>query len=408
MARSSSVIVVGGGIVGLAVAARLAQPRPGAGSGCEVIVLEKEPTWAAHQTGRNSGVIHSGLYYRPGSRKASMCQAASASMLAFAREHGVPAQRCGKLVVAVTQPEVERLRALQQRAEANQVPVRWLEPSEIKEFEPKVAAIAALRVESTGITDYRAICTALAEQLADHGADLRLSTRVTAIRADGQGVTAETTGPAVRADALVNCAGLHSDRVAASGGQRPGVRIIPFRGEYYELRPERRDLVRGLIYPVPDPRLPFLGVHLTRMVDGSVHAGPNAVLALRREGYRWLDLSVRDTCQTLAYPGFWRLAKTYLATGVSEVARSLSKQRFAAALARLVPGITADDLVPCAAGVRAQALTPAGALVDDFLIQTGPRQVHVLNAPSPAATSALEIAAEVAGRVTAGLRATNG
>lgn len=394
MPHTSSVVVIGGGIVGLAVAERLRC------HGHDVIVLEKETTWAAHQTGRNSGVIHSGLYYRPGSQKARMCQAASTAMLAFAREHDVPAERCGKLVVAVDEGEVGRLRVLAERAQANGVPTRWLAGPEIEEFEPRVKAVAALRVETTGITDYRAVCEALAATLVKRDADLRLGTQVVGIGRDtSSGVVVETTAGEVRADALVNCAGLHCDRIAAMAGLRPRIRIIPFRGEYYELRPDRRNLVQGLIYPVPDPRLPFLGVHLTRMVDGSVHAGPNAVLALRREGYRWREMSPRDLAGTLTYPGFWRLAGNYLGTGVMEIARSLSRRRFADALARLVPDLVADDLVPCTAGVRAQALTPSGALVDDFLIELAPRQVHLLNAPSPAATSALEIAKEVAARV---------
>lgn len=396
------VIVVGGGIAGLAVAHELA-----VGRGHEVTVLEKEDHWAAHQTGRNSGVIHAGLYYKPGSLKARMCVAGNASMAAFAAERGVAVDRCGKLVVAVDSAELPQLNMLLERAKANGVPARLIDPAEAREYEPEVACVAALRVESTGITDYPGICRVLAADLVAAGADLRLGARVTAIAADrgpsGARLAVEAGGTRLPADGLVNCAGLHSDRVARLAGLRPKARIVPFRGEYYELRPERAGLVRGLIYPVPDPQFPFLGVHLTRMVDGSVHAGPNAVLALRREGYSWGELSVRDLAATLAFPGFRRMARRHYRAGAAEMARSFSRARFAASLARLVPALTEADIVRSGAGVRAQAVTPAGDLVDDFLVQTAPRQVHVLNAPSPAATGAFEIARHVADELTKAL-----
>lgn len=394
--RAGTAVVVGGGIVGLAVARELS------GQGWRVTVLEKEPRWAAHQTGRNSNVIHSGLYYRPGSLKATMCRDGRSSMVAFAREHGVPVDVCGKLVVATGDHEVPRLRALHERGTANGVTVRMLDPAAAREYEPEVAAVAAMRVEETAVTDFPAVCAVLVRLLTAAGAELHTGVEVTGIHpADGGRVRVVTTGPEFTADLLVNCAGLHSDRVARMAGLRPGVRIVPFRGEYYQLRPERGHLVRGLIYPVPDPDLPFLGVHLTRMIDGSVHAGPNAVLALRREGYRWRDVSVADLAGTVVFPGFRRLARRYLRTGWHEVARSLSRRRFAAALARLVPAVEEADLLPCQAGVRAQAIARDGALVDDFLIETAPGQVHVLNAPSPAATSALEIAKGIVARVPA-------
>jgi len=381
-----SVVVIGGGIVGLAVAAELAS------RGARVTVLEKERRWGAHQTGHNSNVVHAGLYYKPDSLKARMSVAGNASMVAFAREHGVPVEVCGKLVVATSADELPRLHDLAARAEANGVPAKLVSAGEALEYEPEVACVAALRVESTGIIDYPAVCAALVRSLDGH--DLRLRSPALAIRTAGSSVEVATPQGVVRADALVNCGGLQSDRIARLAGLHPAARIVPFRGEYYELR--RTDLVRGLIYPVPDPTLPFLGVHLTRMLDGSVHCGPNAVLALRREGYRWSDVSLTDLAEVARFPGAWRLARRYARTGVDEVLRSLSRKRFAASLARLVPAVREDDLVRAESGVRAQAMLPDGSLVDDFLIETAPRQVHVLNAPSPAATGSLEIAKYVA------------
>jgi len=388
------VVVIGGGIVGLATARELATRR-----GSRVTVLEKEPRWAAHQSGHNSGVVHAGLYYRPGSLKARMAVAGNASMVGYARETGVPVDVCGKLVVATSEDELPRLRNLAANAEANGVPAVLVDPLRAKEIEPEVSCVAALHVQSTAIIDFELVCRAMVEELDTAGADMRTGTRVRGIRPSPSGLVVETESGDVRADALVNCAGLHSDRIARLAGLRPCARIVPFRGEYYELVPGRRDLVRGLIYPVPDPRLPFLGVHLTRMIDGSVHAGPNAVLALRREGYRRRDVSALDLADSLRFPGTWRLGRDCWRPGLDEVRRSLSRRRFAESLARLVPAITEADLVPAGAGVRAQALTPAGKLVDDFLFAVAPRQVHVLNAPSPAATSSLEIARHVADRL---------
>ncbi|PRX47912.1 L-2-hydroxyglutarate oxidase [Prauserella shujinwangii] len=389
------VVVIGGGIIGLAVARELVL------RGAEVTVLEKEDRWGAHQTGHNSNVVHAGLYYRPGSFKARMSVAGNHSIVDFAREHGVPVEVCGKLVVATGERELPALGVLAERAAANGVPARLVSPAEAREYEPEVACVRALRVESTAIIDFPAVCAALARSLESAGADLRLNAPALGIRPRaGGGVEVATGDGVVRADALVNCAGLQSDRIARLAGLRPRARIVPFRGEYYELRPERRHLVRGLIYPVPDPALPFLGVHLTRMLDGSVHAGPNAVLALRREGYRWSDVSLGDLAEVARFPGTWRLARRYaFPVGLDEVRRSLSRRRFAASLARLVPAVGPDDIVRHGSGVRAQALLPDGSLVDDFLIETAPDQVHVLNAPSPAATSALEIAKHVADQV---------
>jgi len=347
--------------------------------------------------------VHAGLYYKPGSLKARMSVAGNQSIVEFAKDNGVPVEVCGKLVVATSEAELPALGVLAERAEANGVPAKLIGADEAREYEPEVACVRALRVESTGIIDFPAVCRALVRLLEEAAADLRLGTPALGIRAGAHGGVEVATGSEVlRADHLVNCAGLQSDRVARLAGLTPKARIVPFRGEYYELRPDRRHLVRGLIYPVPDPSLPFLGVHLTRMLDGSVHAGPNAVLALRREGYRWSDISVGDLAEVARYGGAWRLARKYAyPIGLDEVRRSFSKRRFAASLAKLVPAVGPDDIVRHGSGVRAQALLPDGSMVDDFLIESAPGQVHVLNAPSPAATSALEIAKHVASEVEA-------
>jgi L-2-hydroxyglutarate oxidase len=392
-------VIIGGGIVGVATAHRLTVDRPDA----TVTVVEKEDRLAAHQTGHNSGVIHAGVYYRPGSLKARLCRAGSQSMVAFCEEHSLPARVTGKLIVANDADELPRLKALHERATANGLPVTLITPEQAREYEPHVACLAALHVASTGIADFAAVCRTLARLVEKAGGQVRLGTRVTGIRPDGGSAgrvtVVETTGGELRADYLINCAGLHADAVARLAGLRPEARIIPFRGEYYELRPDRRDLVRGLIYPVPDPQFPFLGVHFTRMIDGSVHAGPNAVLATAREGYGWGRLRPGDVADEASWPGLWRLARRHWRYGLTEVLRSLSKRRFTESLARLVPEVTEADLVRGGAGVRAQAITRDGGLVDDFLIVRGPRQVHVLNAPSPAATSSLEIAKHIVGEL---------
>ncbi|MEV6367328.1 L-2-hydroxyglutarate oxidase [Micromonospora musae] len=388
-------VVVGGGIVGLAVAHRLMIDRPGD----QVTVLEKEAGWAAHQTGHNSGVIHAGVYYKPGSLKATLCKAGSASMVEFCREHGLAYDICGKLIVATDTEELPRLHDLHQRALANGLPARLIEGAEAAEHEPHVAAVAALHVSSTGIVDFGEVCRKLAELLTAGGAELRTGTEVTGVATRPESVVVSTTAGEFVADVLINCAGLHADRISRLAGVPTPVRIVPFRGEYYELVPQRRDLVRGLIYPVPDPQFPFLGVHLTKMIDGSVHAGPNAVLATAREGYSWSRVSPRDVWDELSFRGLWALGRQHYRYGLTEVARSLSKKRFAASLARLVPELTATDIVRAGAGVRAQAIRPDGGLVDDFLIVEADRQVHVLNAPSPAATSSLEIARHIVSRL---------
>ncbi|GAA1930796.1 L-2-hydroxyglutarate oxidase [Streptomyces sodiiphilus] len=386
------VLVIGGGIVGLATAHALRAARPG----LAVTVLEKEAGEARHQTGRNSGVIHSGVYYRPGSMKARFAVRGAAEMGKFCAEHGIPHAVPGKMIVATDRSELPRLHELAQRARRNKVPVRELGPAQIAEREPEVRGVAALHVMTTGTCDFAAVARQLAEL-----ATVRLGTEVTAVdRRPGVGVAVRTAdGHVLRARALVNCAGLYSDRIAELAGDRPGLRIVPFRGEYYRLAPGREYLVRGLVYPVPDPAFPFLGVHLTRGLDGEVHIGPNAVLALAREGYDWRTVRPGELAGTLAWPGMWRLAARHWRAGALELRRSWSKRAFTAAVRRLLPAVTEDDLLPAPSGVRAQAVLPDGTLADDFRIVEGPHTVHVLNAPSPAATASLPIGREVASRV---------
>ena len=384
------VIVAGAGIVGLATAAELIR------RGHTVTVLEKESGIAQHQSGNNSGVIHSGLYYKPGSLKAKLGTAGATSMRRFAEENGVSVEMCGKLVVATELSQVPALQELHRRGQANGVPCRMISSEKAKEYEPYVSSVAAVRVESTGIVDFRGVCDALRRQIEQAGGDLRLGQKIVGITSRPDAVTVSTTTAEFRGDQFVNCAGLHSDRLARLAGLTPDVRIIPFRGEYYELTPEASYLVKGLIYPVPDPAFPFLGVHLTRMINSSIHAGPNAILALAREGYTKLKINPRDVADSLRWPGLWRLGKRYWRTGFEEAARSLSKKRFLASLRQLVPDLPDDCLVPTHAGVRAQALRRNGQLVDDFYYERKTRQVHVLNAPSPAATASLEIAKRIA------------
>ena len=391
MTGTRRVAVVGGGIVGLAVAERVQRADPSAA----VTVLEKEHDWARHQTGRNSGVLHSGLYYPPGSLKARWCRAGADAMLAFAREEDVPHQVTGKLVVATEPAELAGLDALRERGRANGLTVTPLTAEQAREHEPHVAALAALHVAETGVVDYRTVCAALVRRLRDGGARLVPGTEVVGGRDGAREVVLETTSGEVVADAVVVCAGLHADRVARLLGHRPSVRIVPFRGEYRSLTPEGARLVRGLVYPVPDPAFPFLGVHLTRGVDDEVHAGPNAVLALAREGYTWGDVSPADLAGTLSYAGFWRLARRHHRSGAAEMVRSLSATRFTRSVQRLVPDLREEHLVPAPAGVRAQAVRPDGTLVDDFLVERHGRVVHLLNAPSPAATASFEIARHV-------------
>jgi (S)-2-hydroxyglutarate dehydrogenase len=392
-AKEERIVVVGGGIVGMATALSLAE------RGHPTLVLESEARVAAHQTGHNSGVIHSGLYYKPGSLKARTCRAGLEAMYRFCAEEGVPHRRCGKLVVATREDELSRLQTLEERGQANGVTLRRLTPAEIREHEPEVAGVAGLWVEDTGVVNYAEVTTAMARRLSRLGSEVRTGHRVLGIRMTGTGTVLETSQGAVEADQLVNCAGLQSDRVARMAGIDPGVRIVPFRGEYYTLRPERAALVHGLIYPVPNPALPFLGVHFTRGVDDVVEAGPNAVIAFKREGYRWSDVSVRDIADWAAFPGFWRMVRGQWRNGLEEMRRSLSRARFLHSLRTLIPTLTDADIAPGGSGVRAQAVDRSGRLVDDFALAHGPRQIHVLNAPSPAATASLAIGKEIASQL---------
>ncbi len=391
MSHDCDVLVIGGGIVGMASAHAITRAAPGT----RVVVLEKEAGPARHQTGRNSGVIHSGIYYRPGSLKARYAVRGAAEMIKFCSEHGIPHEVTGKLIVATERDELPRLHALVQRGRLNGIPVRELGPAQIEEYEPEVRGLAAIHVGSTGVCDYGRVTGELARS---SGAEVRYGAEVRVIARRASGVAVRCAdGTVVRAKALVNCAGLHCDRVARLAGDSPGMRIVPFRGEYFDLA--RPELVRGLVYPVPDPAFPFLGVHLTRGVDGGVHVGPNAVPALAREGYGWSVVRPGELAGTLAWPGSWRIARRHWRYGAGELHRSLSKRAFTEAVRRLLPAVTEADLTPAPAGVRAQAVLRDGTLADDFLIREAPRTVHVLNAPSPAATASLPIGREVARRV---------
>ena len=393
----SDVAVVGGGIVGLATALALSERFPG----CRVAVLDKERRVAAHQTGHNSGVIHAGIYYKPGSYKARLCVDGVRRMVAFCEAHAIPYERCGKLIVATTADEIPRLEALHERGTANGVPdLRMIEPDEVRTIEPHARAVRALHSPRTAIVDYTAVASAMAATLSARGVQVVTGARVDGVNRIGRDLVLRTPlGPLTAAN-VVNCAGLQSDRVARCMGANPGVRIIPFRGEYYTVRPDRQ-LVRGLIYPVPDPEFPFLGVHFTKRIGGEIEAGPNAVLAFAREGYRMRNINAPDLLGVVGFGGFWRMAARYWRTGLYEFYRSLSKRLFVRDLQYLVPDITEADLAPGGSGVRAQAVSPTGALLDDFSIVESANAIHVLNAPSPAATASLAIGehiAELAGR----------
>ncbi len=390
--------VVGAGIVGLAVARELARRRPDS----TVVVWEKEPRVGAHQTGHNSGVVHAGIYYRPGSLKAELCTRGRRLLEGFCAEHGLPFDACGKLVVAVDPDEVGRLDALERTATQNGVPgLRRVGPGEIRDLEPHAAGLVALHSPATAITDYAAVAETMAGELRAGGADVRTSSAVTTIRRVPGGVLVVSRGEAHRVDRLVVCAGLQVDRVSRWVDGDADPRIVPFRGEYLTVRPEKRSLVRGMVYPVPDPRYPFLGVHFTRRVSGELEVGPNAVLALRREGYRRFDVRAADVRELLAFPGFWRMARRHWRTGVKEVGASLSTRAFMRAAQRYVPEIGAADVVRGGAGVRAQAVGRDGSLLDDFRITGSDGVTCIRNAPSPAATSSLAIAEHVADRVLA-------
>jgi L-2-hydroxyglutarate oxidase len=388
-------IIIGGGIVGLATAMQLAQRNPNT----RILVLEKEKEIASHQTGNNSGVIHSGIYYKPGSFKAKFCRDGCRSMVAFCQEHNIPHEVCGKVIVATKPEELPRLNNLYQRGLENGIPIAKLSDEQVQAIEPHVRCLAGIRVDSTGIVDYKQVCQKYAEILRDRAGNLQLNTQVIHIKETSEGYVIKTNQGDFEGRFLINCAGLYSDRVAKLGGVNPEAKIIPFRGEYYELKPEKRYLVKNLIYPVPNPNFPFLGVHFTRMIDGNVHAGPNAVLSFKREGYRKTDLNLRDLAESLTYPGLWKLVAQYGAIGVGEIIRSFSKTAFVRSLQQLIPEVQPEDVIPTHAGVRAQALSPTGNLVDDFLIVEGRKALHICNAPSPAATASLEIGKAIAERV---------
>jgi len=388
-------VIAGGGIVGLATAYRFQERFPGR----RIVVLEKERDVAEHQTGHNSGVLHSGIYYKPGSLKAQNCRAGKLAMEAFCEEHGIAFDRCGKVIVAVDESEFPALDRIFERGQASGVQCEMIGTERLGELEPHAAGVRAIHVPEAGIVDYREVCRKLAELISQRGAEIRFGHRVRGLRQSDREVVVETTGGDVSGELLVNCAGLHCDRVTQMGGVRPEAKIVPFRGEYYELTPEATHLCRNLIYPTPDPKFPFLGVHFTRMIHGGVECGPNAVLAFAREGYRKRDINPRDLFESLTYVGFLRMASRHWRTGMGEMWRSFSKQAFVKALSRLLPAIRAEHLEAAPAGVRAQALSPDGTLVDDFLVQPNERIVNIGNAPSPAATASLNIGKLVVDRL---------
>jgi (S)-2-hydroxyglutarate dehydrogenase len=394
-----TVAIIGGGIVGLATAHQLLQRFPST----RLLLLEKESGPGKHQTGHNSGVLHCGLYYKPGSAKARLAVQGIRQMVEFCQRHAIQHEICGKIVVATQQDELPHLHALSKRGQANGLEgLRLLGPEQIRELEPHAAGLEALHVPQEGIVDYTAVVHAMVDEIRAKGGDIRFSSEVTRLQ-NRNGWTIETTSGAYEAAFIINCAGLHCDRISRKAGARDPAKIVPFRGEYYNLRPDRQHLVRNLIYPVANPKFPFLGVHFTRLIHGGIEAGPNAVLAFAREGYRHTDISLRDMIETLTYRGFWNFLLRYPAMCWEELRRSYSKRLFCLSLQRLVPDIRIEDLSPGGAGVRAQALAPSGELVQDFHFVEQDRALHVLNAPSPAATASLAIADEIVNRAQAAI-----
>ena len=385
-------IIVGGGIVGLATALAIKQKDPD----CKLALLEKEGDWAIHQSSRNSGVIHAGVYYKPGSKKARFALAGNTSMYAFCTEHEIPYERCGKLIVATSSSQIPGLGGLYERAKANGLEIHRIDADAAQEIEPHVNCVEALHVPSTGIVDFKTVALKYVELLESQGVDLFLGTKVLGVKAQNRGYILSTNLEVFQTKYLISTVGLHSDRMARSAGVGPGMKIIPFRGEYWHLKAEKRGLVKNLIYPVPNPKFPFLGVHLTRLIDGGVHAGPNAVLAFSREGYHWGKINGVDLLETLIYPGFWKLAGSYLGEGTKEMYRSIVKPAFLRSVQELIPEINSDDLIRGEAGVRAQALRSDGSLIDDFHLIEKENAIFVLNAPSPAATASLEIGKHIA------------
>lgn len=385
-------VIVGGGIVGLAAALQTVRAQ----AHIRLAVLEKEQAIARHQSGHNSGVIHSGIYYKPGSLKAKNCVAGAAQMVEFCREHSIPYEVCGKVVVATNKSEQAGLDELMRRGTANGVPgLVMIGPERLRELEPHCTGIAAMHVPGTGITNYALVAQKYAGLIQHRGGQILTGCEVVGIVKRAGEIVLETTRGAIKAARMINCAGLHSDRIMRLAGGESALRIVPFRGEYYEVVPARRHLVRNLIYPVADPRFPFLGVHFTRRISGGIEAGPNAVLALKREGYRKTDFSFRDALETAAFPGFWRMTAKYWRSGAAEYYRSLNKQAFTHALQKLVPDINASDIEPAGAGVRAQAIDRTGRLLDDFVIVRSNQMIHVCNVPSPAATASLVIGQQI-------------
>ena len=390
------VIIVGGGIVGLATAFRLLEKR----SKTRILLIEKESRLAAHQTGNNSGVLHSGLYYKPGSEKAKLSVSGLQQMIAFCREHGVAHEQCGKIVVATDENELPRLENLWQRGNANGLlGLRKLLPEQIKEIEPHAAGIAAIHVPQEGIVDYPAVSEKLGKIIRKNGGEIRLNTRLLKFVFRSGRWIAETSAGEFYSKFVVTCGGLYSDRLVRAAGQKPAAKIIPFRGEYYQIRKERQHLVRNLIYPVPDPKFPFLGVHFTRLIHGGIEAGPNAVLAFAREGYRSSKINARDLAEALCYPGLWKFLAAYPSLCGYEIRRSLSRREFCRSLQKLVPAICEDDLGTGGSGVRAQAMMPDGKLVEDFQFEEQRGILHVVNAPSPAATASLAMGEKIVERM---------
>ncbi|WP_079526790.1 L-2-hydroxyglutarate oxidase [Halobacillus hunanensis] len=387
--------IIGAGIVGLSVGLELTKRYPNA----RILIVEKEAAISVHQTGRNSGVIHSGIYYKPGSLKARMARTGNRQMVNFCKQHGIEHDMCGKLIVATNQDELALLENLYARGLENQLDVEKISADELKEIEPHVKGIAAIRVPSTGIVNYQRVAQVFAEQIQQNGGEIILNTEVQDMTDDTDGVQLHTNRGIHQTKFLINCGGLFSDRIAQMAGIKTDMRIIPFRGEYFELNPEKRHLVQNLVYPVPNPDFPFLGVHFTRMMDGRVLIGPNAVLSFKREGYSKTDFEVKDFIESTTYPGLLKLASKNAAEGLKEIYRSYSKKALVKEIQRFIPEIDEEDIVPGKAGVRAQALDSDGHLIDDFMMIQGRRMVHVCNAPSPAATASLEIGREIVSRV---------
>ncbi len=394
--NTSDFLVVGGGIVGLATAWNIAQRFPDA----QLQLLEKEASVAAHQSGRNSGVLHSGIYYKPGSLKATTCRNGRSAMVSFCQQEGIDFEICGKVIVAVDDDEVPRLEAIQKRGQENSIESHRIDRQQLLELEPNANGVFGIAVPAAGIVDYPAVCRRLCNKLVEAGHRVSLNEQVKSIARAKAEIDVRTQDGCFRTKFLVTCGGLQSDKLVRLSGVKPPARIVPFRGEYYELVESRRKLVKNLIYPVPDPSFPFLGVHFTRMIGGEVECGPNAVLAMAREGYSWGKVNLAELANSLTYSGFLRLAGRHWKMGLGEIHRSLSKAAFVQALQRLLPAIEANDLVPCRAGVRAQALARDGSLIDDFLWAEDENMLHVCNAPSPAATASLEIGRLIAERVT--------